>query len=469
MSNYQIPFTGQELEERLNWLDTLYKQTINHSQYFEIDNTGLISLKPEYRGPGGKSYPYSVSNNGPGFKGSLNSILPEHLYVPLQVNGINVTGFQIGAFVKHNRLKELTLHDNIISLPDRLFSHALQFEKLNHTEQIITIGTGCFTYTSIKEINLPNLQTSKMGAFANASYLSKINIGNYITTLPEQMFVTCIALASVEGGAAVTSVGKKCFSQTRNLKTLPLLSNTNLTLGDQAFYGSRIQFDWSSRNSANDGKYATPVVDNTTDYWTGTSYTACANSISTKLSQGNAAYKTKPIGTTGLTYDAGCAYFAAMHIHSAFQKKQYTHPQEFIDELAQNENTKKYLENQYQLSVFANDYPFFVDLGYSAKQYDVLNAANYQEMCSAIAAGALVFTQCTYASNQLNGNDSNLGHVVVLYGMNAEGEMHVLDSAIPAESYRVDGYLDPDFYTYTIAHPNLVGPNSKFIVVYPPN
>jgi hypothetical protein len=57
------------------------------------------------------------------------------------------------------------------------------------------------------------------------------------------------------------------------------------------------------------------------------------------------------------------------------------------------------LENQYQLSVFANDYPFFVDLGYSAKQYDVLNATNYQEMCNAIAAGALVFTQCTYASN----------------------------------------------------------------------
>ena len=469
MGNYKISLTGQELEDRLKWLDALYNQTINHVQYFDIDNNGLISLKPPYRGVGSKSYAYSVSDNGAGIKGSLSEVLPEHLYIPLEINGIQVTGFQIGTFAKNYRIKEITLHNNITSLPDRLFSHSLQFEKLNCTEQITSIGTGCFTYTHIIKINVPNLQTAKMGAFATAAYLQKINIGNTITTLPEQMFYACSALASVEGGAAVTSIGKKCFFCTHNLKSLPLLANSGLVLGEQAFYHSRIQFDWASRDSSADGAYATPVVDNTTDYWSGASFTTCTNTINSRLSQSDPEYKNDPIGTTGLSFNYGCAYFAALHIHSAFSKAKYAHPQQFINELAQNEATAQYLTNAKQLSVFANDLQFFKDLGYDATQYNELTSTTYQAMLNAIANGALVFTQCTYANNQINSNDSNLGHIVVLYGINNSGEVHVLDSSLLVESYRVDGYIDPAFFTYTMAHQNLVGPGSKFIVVYPPN
>ena len=88
-------------------------------------------------------------------------------------------------------------------------------------------------------------------------------------------------------------------------------------------------------------------------------------------------------------------------------------------------------------------------------------------MCDALASGAYVYTQATSPKYQLNQGYSDGGHAVVIYGINKDGEVLVLDSDFLCEKYRSTGVED-DFYTYSMLHPNLVGPNSKFIVVHPP-
>jgi hypothetical protein len=87
-----LPFTAQEIEARLLWLDKLYREDTNHSEYFEINEDGIISLKPEYRGYGRKSFEYSISDNGEGFRGSLNHTLPEHIYIPEKIGTKTVLG-----------------------------------------------------------------------------------------------------------------------------------------------------------------------------------------------------------------------------------------------------------------------------------------------------------------------------------------------------------------------------------------
>jgi hypothetical protein len=73
-------------------------------------------------------------------------------------------------------------------------------------------------------------------------------------------------------------------------------------------------------------------------------------------------------------------------------------------------------------------------------------------MCDALAQGAVVYTTCTHAGRQIDNNYSDGGHAVVIYGINNNGEVCVLDSAVYAEGYREVGLMSDDFYIYATPH-----------------
>ena len=67
-SVHKLGFQLEQVEQTVNDLITMKP----YEQYFDIDEDGLVSLKPKYRGEGNTNYEYSVSDNGANVVGSKN-------------------------------------------------------------------------------------------------------------------------------------------------------------------------------------------------------------------------------------------------------------------------------------------------------------------------------------------------------------------------------------------------------------
>ena len=166
-----------------------------HEKYFDITPDGKISLKPEYRGAAGKKYysndvitytpeqmSYCISDNGVGYVGSKNCELPREISIPLTVNGITVTDFQMGIFAFNERITQVTLNPNITTIPSTFVYRAVNFEALHCTEQITTVKTASFSCTKIKKLEMPNLEKTSGAVFHLCSQLEYVDMGK-ITAL----------------------------------------------------------------------------------------------------------------------------------------------------------------------------------------------------------------------------------------------------------------------------------------------
>ena len=77
------------------------------AKYFDIDGDGYISLKSQYRGDYAKeTYTYAISDNGAGNEGSELDELPEYLYIPDHIDGVEVKGIHQGAFCYNRKIKD---------------------------------------------------------------------------------------------------------------------------------------------------------------------------------------------------------------------------------------------------------------------------------------------------------------------------------------------------------------------------
>lgn len=449
-------YTGTE-EEFAALLADAVSGDESYETYFDIDCDGLVSLKAEYRGrPSATTYPYAVSDMGVGVEGSKISELPEKVVIPDVIDGTAVTGVQAGMFYCNERLRELVLPDAVEEIPTYFCREAMNLRTIHNTERITKIATLGFAYTRVEKLMFPNLTEVEDSAFGACGFLYSVDIGK-ITKIPDRTFMQCCLLSAVKGGENVTTIGLKAFLYTKNLKNLPLLSNVT-SIGDYAFFGSRVQFDWSTIDSqCTYGSMATPVLDNTTDFWSGVEYTPCENPLITKMSQRNAEWTGLYYGDAGVVYLNACAVFASIHIHSALSGKVYTHPDGFAEELRAIDSS--FLTESGWPGKFANVAPLFNALGYKTTVYEEdLTAEIYQAMCEALARGAYVYSQVSTTSN------ADGGHAVVIYGINSNGEVLVLDSDLLYEKYRETGLSD-DLYVYRMPYQNLVGPSSNFVVV----
>lgn len=411
----------------------------DQSAYFDIDYDGVVSLKAEYRADGSK-----------------NGELPEIIVIPDVIDGTAVSGLQPGMFRSDHRVKEITIPNGVTELPDQFCSGAKNLRAIHNTEHITKLGTRVILNSQVKQAIFPNLREAADGALVQGKFLYMVDIGNFITDIPYAMFRMCPLLSLVKGGGSVKTIGKEAFYWTKNLKNLPFLSQVT-SIGDMAFLRSRVQFDWSTiTGQCTFGTQATPVIDNTTDYWTGVEYTPCENRIVTMMSQANPQWKDDYFGEMDKTYYRSCSTFAALHIHSALSGKLYTHPDEFAEELYAIDPTLVTVDKN--PTYFANVAPFFHALGYKTTVYEAdLTKESYQAMCDALARGAYIYTQVSVD------NYPNEGHAVALYGINSIGEVLVLDSDTVHSSYKA--YGADDIFTYRMPYQNLTGPSSNIVIV----
>lgn len=415
-------------------------------RYFDIDYDGIVSLKPEYQ-------------NG----GSKNAELPAKIVIPDVVNKTAVSGLQAGMFEGNIVVEEITIPSSVTEIPNRFCAQARNLKAIHNTEQITKVGDRVILKTQVKKAIFPSLKEVGSGAFAEGNFLYIADIGDNITDIPEGMFRNCPLLSLVKGGASVKKIGAQAFYETRNLKNLPLLVSVT-SIGDLAFYKSRIQFDWDSLENCTFGARATPVIDNTVKYWEGFQPEACENRIVTQMSQTNAEWRNKPFGNSGKLYEVGCAVFAVLHIHSALSGKLYNHPDEFAAELeAINEDLVTIGSHP---THFSNVAPMFKALGYEDEKVEVhteaINSTLYQKVCNALKNGGYIYTQVsTPVIDDATSIDD--GHVVVIYGINSNGEVLVLDSA--TANWGFEEFGGETAYTYRMPFQNLTGPSSNFVIV----
>ena len=421
---------------------------VTDSKYFDINYDGIISLKPEYRGNSTKSeYPYSISDNGAGVNGSMINELPKKIVIPEIIDNTTVTGFQIGMFAYNLQIEEIVFPDTITIIPDGFCRNAKNLAVIKNTENITSLGSNAFATCRIKKALFPKLVSAGEKALGQCVELYIADIGDIITEISPYMFTYCLRLSQVKGGANVKKINTWSFFHTSNLKNLSFLSQVT-SVGDLAFACSRIQFDWSTLTNCTFGNMATPVQDNTTDYWSGCTYTPCENPIPTRLDQTDPRWADKYFGHK--PYSSGCSILTIMHIHSGFTGKEYSSPEEFKTEVEQiNPSLSEVMPSK-----IADTITLLQALGYSVERHDGLNQDVLQKIYDSLKNGCYVFAELS------NYGNVNNGHAGAFYGVNDIGEILVLDSG----AGRANAGFD-DAETYRMPIQNLTGPNSTILIV----
>lgn len=413
--------------------------------YFEINDDGVISLKPEYRGHCSKAeYPYALSDDENHGNGSKNSELPETIVIPEIVNEIAVTALAPAMFAWNDAVKSITIPAFITEIPSAFCRAAMSLKAVNGTDGVKVMGDAAFRQTPIVTVSFPNLERlDGTGHFVNCAVLVVADLGNKITSLPQQIFSSAESLSCLRNAENVTTVGAKAFYFNRRLMPPAFLSKLG-SIGNEAFRGSRVNYNWASLAGCTFGENATSLQLNPTDYWSGCTYTPCKTPMRSTFNQKNPAWADVEIGTTGRTYSAGCVMTSAAMIYSTLMGVDLSSPLEYEERVkaanpdlltvssANFENQKQYLEA----------------VGLSAEYREGMTAANLQAIYDALAAGALV----------LAGVDP--AHAVVFHGINEKGEILVTDSESYARGFGIYRAM-----TYPMFVQNMMLANEHFLIV----
>lgn len=447
-----------------------------HAEYFTITDDGAISLKSEYRGAAPPTtpltaVPYAISDKGVDNIGSKNSELPENLVIPEVVNEIAVTTLSEGIFMANKAIKSITIPTHITQLPALFAWSATSLEEVKGTEQIKSINKSVLTATAIRKAHFPNLETMNGGAqFSNCALLVSADLGK-ITAIPQKTFQFCDNLSAIHNTDGVISVGDYAFMKTNRLKNLTFLSNLT-SVGEKAFLNSRVDNDWwdEKYNNTTFGSMATVRQLYTEKWWEGCTYTPCDTPMLSVFDQYNPKWRDDYINDYGNTegdaykYRNGCGVVSAAMAYSALTGVEFAAPSDFINLVAgkgENMNT-----NPRSWGTIRH---YFDVLGCTTTEPSSYNGdsdkvKNLQTMYNALANGALVLAVVdgSYTSN-------NATHMVVIHGINANGEVLVQDPTSSAVAYLG---LD-NTASYAIPIQNIVGNaalsggSSGFIIVYP--
>ena len=395
-------------------------------KYFDIDYDGLVSLKPEYRGhPANDTLPYSVSDNGVGVDGSKNNELPETIVIPDVIGGTAVSALSEGMFDSNLRVKSITIPSHITVIPKKFVNYTWNLVELNGTENVESVGLAAFQGCSIKKALFPNLNQVDGYVFNMAVYLSIVDIGNTVTSIPDYCFMGCESLSLVLGGASVTSIGNYAFFATRNLKNLPLVANVK-SMGNNAFTVSRVHkagsTDWwtfKASSGCTFGSNATPAHVNPSAWWGGCTYEPCENPLGSTFHQTNPEWKDIQIAGSANVYTEGCEEISIAHIYSALTGVEFDSPQHFIENIVGGIDNGRLLKPSGSNGTYvdADFVKWLTALGLDCEQLTNYTETNLQKVYDALKEGALIFTSIFP------------NHAAVIYGIAPNGEVMTLDSA----------------------------------------
>lgn len=483
----------QELTKRI-------EPTPTDEIYFDITDDGLISLKPEYRGVGNTSHPYSISDTGLGNTGSNSDKLPERVVIPESVRGIKVTGYQDGMFCQNHRIKELVLSNDVKILPSGFCRAAKYLESIENTEHIEEFeGDGRhFAQTRITKAIFPSLRIlgdktiSSKSVFNTCVFLREVVMGREVDWIPHQAFRKCTNLISIKGGESVTSIGDYAFENTRSLSYLDFLNNefSDNSIGALAFVGSKIHLDDWSR-LANAFKEYSPIQaygyptkhHEGNKFWSDFtlydeskgsahqdnlySYKPCRNKIISSFdtvsgTESELYYFDKVIYKPA---GVGSSYASCVSIYSAITGVEINSLKEFETTLRSKltESNLNIPDTADECKSYTHRKERYTSLGLTAELYDkttsgLFDKEDMKRIYDTLFAGGYVEISRIFFSSTVKYESS-----VVLYGVNSRGEVLVLDSTSETGSVEIH-----EAQIYTLPLQNLIDSKLYYITVTKP-
>lgn len=389
-----------------------------HAQYFQVTWNGIISLKPEFRGEPTKNMTSAVSDNGVGFAGSRNEELPEHLVIPEMVGNTAVTSIADGAFYSNMAIKTVTFPKTLNTIPQSCFRGTL-LESIENAEHVTTIGEYAFHNSNLHRAYFPKLQTLGTSAFCQCSHLTYAHIGK-VTEIPKDVFFKDRKLSCIDSDCLVTSVGNTALYATSGLTSADFVKNLK-SIGIGAFIQTGLDFDWSSLTGCTVGTNGTPDEYNPVNFWSACTPTACKNPLPTHMCQTDPRWVDRVVFTGFAdrnTWEYGCQLFCIMHIYCGLNQLYLSTVKEFEDlvESLQPGYLQNYGKGWSDITRLCEP------LGISVTEYAEFNAENLQALYDALNAGKYAIIGTSAA------DDSLVGHVVVAYGVTANGKLLIADS-----------------------------------------
>lgn len=386
-------------------------------KYFDIDDDGLISLKPEYRGIGDSRYSYSVSDNGVDEAGSLQGELPEILVIPEIVNEIAVVALAEGMFCENYRIKAITIPQFITEIPKWFCCGATKLESVYGTENVEKINTYAFQKSGIKSALFPHLK--EFGGVAHFAYCVNLIVADIgsVTALSNNCFYFCEKLTGIRCGAEITELPLQALYYTHRLRNLAIAPQLT-KIDKRALYNSRVNYDWLSHQNCEYGEMATYAQWNPEDWWSQAKSTTCYIPLKSTFNQQNPEWY-NPDAEGEAAYPKNCQVNAAAAVYSIYENKEISSPLEFIE--AVKAIDPSLMENH--PGTDDGIASWLSALGYTV-EICPYNAANLQKLYDALSAGHLVIGGVLGISVPGAAN-----HAVLFHGVTDNGEIMVTDSS----------------------------------------
>lgn len=235
---------------------TLYYQLINNDTEVMVvkpkENDGTTTLAG-YAPTGSITIPDSVlymgvalpvtkiGNNAFSYYSSLTAI-----FIPNSIK--NISQFALAG----TSLTQIMIPESIVSIGNYAFMDCSHLKTIEVRCRNASIGTniffGCYNIENVtfeKYIDFPkvNLKRIILGdsiatiptIFQNCDHLNRVDIGNSITSIPNDCFDDCDSLRIVVLGSNVSSIGARSFRKCINLDTIYAKPDTAPSLGLNAF------------------------------------------------------------------------------------------------------------------------------------------------------------------------------------------------------------------------------------------
>lgn len=170
-------------------------------------------------------------DTGNGGKSSKNYLY--ELKLPQTLESIGYRSF------RYSYVSKIAFPTTLKSVGEEAF-HASYIDNCILSDGVTNIGKHAFSYCyRIKEANVPeSITTLGDYAFSHCYDLTKVTLPKNLTVLPQYCFNNCHALSDLTLHEGITDIRNDVFVRTWNFN--PTLPSTLKTIGDRAFFDSRI-------------------------------------------------------------------------------------------------------------------------------------------------------------------------------------------------------------------------------------
>ncbi len=163
--------------------------------------------------------------------------------IPSAIDETPVISIGSLAFAENASITSVIIPSSITTIEWKAFINCTNLEEITLNEGLTTLGYECFANTKIATINIPSTLTSidrslnfDAGPFENCNLLKDVTFNNNTTAIISFLFDGCTGLETITIPDSITSIGNSAFSNCTSLTEIEIPGSVK-TIDTFAFLG----------------------------------------------------------------------------------------------------------------------------------------------------------------------------------------------------------------------------------------